>query len=396
MILQFYPNWSGDLFIELSKRKKMKSSKINQSGVLAFIRKYYLFIALIVFALLWASLFAYQKYLQNQTRERTDISSINGINSLEKISIGGVEQWILIRGWDQSNPVLLFLHGGPGAPLFSYARRIGFYTGLEENFVMVYWEQRGTGKSFSFSIPEESMTIEQFISDTHELAKILKDRFNVAKIFLVGRSWGSLIGLQTVSHYSELFHAFVGIGQLVQPLLNDSLSYEYTLQLAQRYGDTAEIEELKSIGYPPYNSEKATRQRKWLTKYDELFMREKFNRHRPDYRAHLLSTPEYSLWDVLMMGIDPFYSSRHLWNEKYYQYNLFEQIPEIEIPVYFLHGRYDYFTPGELVEKYYQHLSAPKGKTMIWFEKSGHEPEFHEPGKFRKVMVKEVLKKVQM
>jgi hypothetical protein len=85
----------------------MKSSRINRSGVLAFIRKYYLFIALIVFTLLWASLFAYQKYLQNQIRERTDISSINGINSLEKISIGGVEQWILIRGWDQSNPSVI-------------------------------------------------------------------------------------------------------------------------------------------------------------------------------------------------------------------------------------------------------------------------------------------------
>jgi pimeloyl-ACP methyl ester carboxylesterase len=330
--------------------------------------------------------------LQHQVREGTDITSINGINSLEKIFLGGIEQWILIRGWDKTNPVLLFLHGGPGAPLFSYARKIGFDTGLEKHFVMVYWEQRGTGKSFSFSIPEESMTIEQFVSDIYELAAILRDRFNVTKILLVGRSWGSLVGILTVRQYPDLFHAFVGIGQLVHPLKSDSLSYEHTIHLAQRYTDTEGIAELRSISYPPYEYKEVSVQRKWLTRYYEKLMMDKFGRLRPDYRAYLLSTPEYTLWDVLMMGIDPFYSSRNLWNEEYYNHNLFEQIPEIDIPVFFLHGRYDYFTPGDLVKKYHQHLSAPKGKTLIWFENSGHEPEWTEPEKFREVIIKEVLK----
>ena len=356
-----------------------------------FIRKYFIFIALGLFFLLWISLFIYQKHLQNQIIQQTQITSANGINSLRKISLGGAEQWILIRGWDRTNPVLLFLHGGPGAPLFPKVQKIGFETGLEEKFVMVYWEQKGTGKSYSLSISDESMTIEKFISDTHELSLYLIKKFREQKIVLVGRSFGSLIGLLTSKRHPDLFHAFVGIGQLVHPLKNDSLSYQHTLQLARQYASHSEIEEIKSIGYPPYSSDEVTIQRKWLTKFEAQFMNERFNYHENSARINLLSTPEYSLWDILIMGIDPYFSSRHLWNEEYYRYNLFGLAPEIKIPVYFLHGRYDYFTPGELVEDYFHHLIAPKGKSLIWFEKSGHEPEFQEPQKFRDVLVNNVL-----
>ena len=116
----------------------------------------------------------------------------------------------------------------------------------------------------------------------------------------------------TVKRYAELFNVYFGIGQLVHPLANDSICYKHTRQLAQRYGTLAEIEEIEGVGYPPYSLEAVTHQRKWLTKFYEIFMKEKFNRDRPDYRKILLSTPEYTLWDVIMMGIDPLYSSRHL------------------------------------------------------------------------------------
>jgi len=367
---------------------------MNKKTVIDFIRKYFILIALAVFVFVWILFFAYQKYLQHEISEQSSIKSKNGIHSLESMSLGGIDQWILIRGWDQSHPVLLYLHGGPGAPLFPNARRIGFKTGLEKKYVMVYWEQRGTGKSYSLSIPGESMTIDQFISDTYNLSKYLIRRFKVKKIYLVGRSWGSLIGLLTVRSHPELFHAFVGIGQLVQPLANDSLSYKYTLQLAKSYADSAELEEIKSIGYPPYSLNKIMLQRKWLTKFDALFMKDRFKYQSENARINLLSTPEYSICDILMMGIDPYFSSKHLWNAAYYQYNLFELIPEIKVPVYFIHGRYDYFTPGELMEKYYHAVSAPMGKTMIWFERSAHEPELQEPQKFREIMINRVLKDV--
>jgi len=350
-----------------------------------------LLIYLLLFLILWTTFFVYHKYLQNQLKNQTKILTSEGIDSLEKIILGGIEQWILIRGWDRSNPVVLFLHGGPGAPLFTYARDIGVDARLEQHFVMVYWEQRGTGKAFSRSIPKNSMTIEQFVSDSYELSKMLKHRFGVSKIILVARSWGSLIGLMVVHQYPELFYSYVGIGQMIHPLENDKISYECAIKLAQDFGNQKAITELKKVGYPPYGFEKLNIQRRWLTKVYRKLMAEKFNISRPSHWKKLLSTPEYTFMDILKMGFDPDFSARHLWNEEFYQINLFEQIPKIDVPVYFLAGRYDYFTPSEIVEDYYQKLIAPNEKYLIWFKKSGHNPEREEADKFYDVMINKVL-----
>lgn len=351
-------------------------------------------IFLLLFFILWTTLVIYHKYLQNYLKNQTKITTSESIDSLEKITIGGIDQWILIRGWKRSNPVALFLHGGPGAPLFTYARDIGVGAKLEQHFVMVYWEQRGTGKSFSRSIPEESMTIKQFVSDTGELSQMLKERFNMPKIFLVARSWGSLIGLMVVHSNPELFYGYVGIGQMIHPLENDKISCEYTVKLAQDFRHHKALKQLRKIGHPPYNIKKLTIQRKWLTEFYRTLMAEKFNICRPNHWKKLLATPEYTFIDILKMGLDPFFSVRHLWNEKFYQINLFEQIPQLDVPVFFLVGRYDYFTPSEIVEDYYKKLIAPKGKDLIWFEKSGHNPEREEADKFYDVMINKVLAEV--
>ena len=363
---------------------------------ISVIQKWVIPTILIFFIVLWTGFFAYHKYLQNQVKKRTDIIKPKGINSLEKINLGGIDQWVLIRGWEKSNPVLLFLHGGPGAPLFTYAREIGVTAKLEQHFVMVYWEQRGTGKSFSHSIPLESMTIEQLISDTFELSKILIDRFKVHRIYIVGRSWGSLIGLFTAKRHPELFYAYIGIGQMVYPLENDSISYQYTLKIAERFRNEEALKDLKKIGDPPYGYEELIIQRKWLTGFYEVMMAEKFNKKRINYRKKLLSTPEYSLIDIFKMGMDPFFSIKCLWNNEFYKVNLFNEVPQIGIPVFFLAGRYDYFTPSEIIENYYQKLHASKGKYFIWFELSGHYPELEEPEKFNDVMVNKILGRVHI
>lgn len=347
-----------------------------------------------IFLIICLSLIISHHFLKKQVNDRTEINTPNGINSLEKIKLGGIDQWILIRGWNRSNPVLLFLHGGPGAPLFTYARDIGVKAKLEQHFTVVYWEQRATGKSFSLSIPEESMTIEQLVSDAFELTQILKDRFKVPKIFLVGRSWGTLIGLLTAKRYPELFYAYIGIGQIVDPLENDRISYRYTSEIAERLGNEEALNDLRNIGEPPFNFIELIIQRKWLTKFYKNMMAEKFNNKPQNHLKKLLSTPEYSLIDILKMGMDPFFSIKHLWNDKFYKTNLFEQIPQIEVPVFFLAGRYDYFTPSEIVENYYHKLSSSKGKHIIWFEKSGHYPEVEEPKKFYEIMINKVLREI--
>lgn len=126
-------------------------------------------------------LFPYRNHLRNQLREKTKITGENGIESLEKINLGGVEQWILIRGEDKANPVMLFLHGEPGQPYIYRARDIGVDLKLEQHFVMVYWDQRGQGKSYSSNIPRETMTIEQFVSDIYELTNFLRKNLKFRK-----------------------------------------------------------------------------------------------------------------------------------------------------------------------------------------------------------------------
>jgi len=358
-------------------------------------KKYkFLLIVFLLFLSFWTFVFISQQYWQYKTKKSSQIPVSTGINSFEKVNLGRVDQWILLRGWDRANPVVLFLHGGPGAALFPRARDIGVRLNLEKHFMMVYWEQRGTGKSFRSSIPEESMTIEQLVNDTIELATILTTRFKTRKIILVGRSFGSLIGILAADQHSELFLCYVGIGQMVYPLKNDTLSYHRTIELAQRFNKKKALKELKKIGYPPYDPEQLINQRRWLTSFYHRIMAEKFNIKRQNQWKILLATPEYTISDIIRMGMDPFYSIKHLWNEKFYQINLFEQIPRIEIPVYFIAGRYDYFTSSEIVADYYQKLKAPRGKHMIWFEQSGHQPETEEPDLFYDVMVNQVLSNI--
>ena len=146
----------------------------------------------------------------------------DSITSLEKITLGGIKQTILIRGHDTKSPILLFLHGGPGFPEMDIAYK--FQRKLEEHFIVVNWDQRGAGKSFSKKIPRESMTIEQFISDAHELIRFLRERFDKEKIYLVGHSWGTTLGLLLTQRYPELFFAYVGIGQVVNALESEQIS----------------------------------------------------------------------------------------------------------------------------------------------------------------------------
>ncbi|NIW80411.1 MAG: hypothetical protein GWN16_13580, partial [Calditrichae bacterium] len=140
------------------------------------------------------------------------------------------------------------------------------------------------------------MTIRQFVEDTHDLTNRLRSRFNRSKIFLVARSWGSLIGIMTAKRYPQLYHAYVGIGQIVNPLEGDRRAYLLTLKLAREAGNEEAIADLKNIGQPPYNDQELVVQRKWLTKFYKNFMAEKFamSNTNEDSFVDLLSTPEYS------------------------------------------------------------------------------------------------------
>jgi pimeloyl-ACP methyl ester carboxylesterase len=341
------------------------------------------------FLLFWSAIFVYQRILQNEIKKAVFLDGSESIDELDEVDLGGAGQWIRVRGNNRSNPILLFLHGGPGAPLFPFIKKIGVDTGIESSFTVVYWEQRRTGKSFHFSIDPQSMTISQLLSDTHELCLYLQERYQVDRIYLLGRSFGSLIGILTVQKYPELFYAYIGVGQLISPLANDSLSYERTLELARQQNNTLAIEELLKIGHPPYDYKQVLRQRRWLSRLtavtNSLRPAENDDRYFLNLQT-LLATPEYSLWDIWRMGMQPLYSIQHLWNLDYYQINLLQSIQRLDLPVFFLCGRQDDFTPSQLVEKFYQQLESPPGKSLIWFEYSGHHPEYDQPAKFREIL----------
>ena len=314
------------------------------------------------------------------------------IAEMTPVNLGGFDQWLVIRGVDRTNPVLLFIHGGPGVPETPMIHSV--LSDLQEDFVVVTWDQRGTGLSFSKDVPVETMTVERFIEDAHELVGYLKERFGAEKIYIVGHSWGSVLGMYLIDRYPEDFYAYVGIGQVVNTYENERLSYEYVYNRAVEDGNRRAIRELEEIGPPmngvygddPSDIDGLMTQRKWLTKYNGVMHEE--SSHLKYYFAYILS-PEYSVFDAINVLRGVHFSLDLMWNQVL-QVNLFEEITEVQVPVYFFVGRYDYNTPFELVEEYYDVLDAPK-KELVWFENSAHMINSEEPERFTRLMVEKVL-----
>jgi pimeloyl-ACP methyl ester carboxylesterase len=309
----------------------------------------------------------------------------NSITSLEKVNLGGLDQWIIIRGHDKNNPILLFLHGGPGSVEGPLAYK--FESELEKHFIFVNWDQRGAGKSYSKRISKESMKLDQFISDTIELINLLRSRFNQKKVYLVGHSWGSILGILCVQRYPELFYAYIGIGQVINIRENEKLSYDFVNKQAKILGNEKALKQLEKI--QPYTGENIKNlkiQRKWLAKFGGFMHGEKSM--WPLIKIGLFS-PEYSIKDIFKFYKGINFSMENIWS-KLFEINFFNQVSEIKVPVYFCVGRYDYNTPFELVERFYEQLKAPK-KKLIWFEKSAHNPNFEEHQKFNDLLINQIL-----
>jgi pimeloyl-ACP methyl ester carboxylesterase len=325
----------------------------------------------------------------------------SSIASLEKIELGNIDQWISIRGKNTANPILIYLHGGPGTPVMPLFRY--FQAPLENHFIVVQWEQRGAGKSFSWKIPKETMTIEQFISDLNELIEILRKRFNKEKIYLMGHSWGSVFGTYLVQRHPELFYAYIGVGQATNTIETENIMYQFALDKSRELGRKKAIKKLEKIGppfkdlKPPYdNFYKGGYQAKmsvygFVVKYGGIIYRAKdYNTFLQFFLKYLpIFRPEYSLFDLFRIIQGNIFSTKIMMKELL-TVNLPKQVPELKIPVYFLIGRYDYNWSAELAKKYFDSLKAPK-KEFIWFEKSAHAPNGEEPDKFNKILIEKIL-----
>lgn len=308
------------------------------------------------------------------------------ITLLEKIELGGLRQSILIRGHNKNNPVLLFLHGGPGSPEMPFA--YAFQQDLEKHFTVVHWDQRGAGKSFRIGLLKSTLTFEQYEKDTLELIDYLKNRLNQEKIVILGHSWGSILGMVLVHKYPEHFHAYVGIGQSVHLLEGEKLSYKYVLKTAKEQNNKKAIKHLEKIKNKEIWDLRYTQaQRKWLTKFGGWY-------HDATNSwvlgKNMFNCPEYNLIDCFKFFIGARFSYNQMWKSLMEEPSFIGRINEVKIPVFFLAGRYDYNTPSELVEKFYEQLVAPK-KELIWFEESAHSPNYEEREYFDKIMIEKIL-----
>lgn len=317
----------------------------------------------------------------------------SGISSLEKVRLGGTDQWILVRGHNVTNPVILFLHGGPGTSDMCMLRR--HLSGLEKHFIVISWDQRGAGKSFSAIHPESSMKIEQFLSDVYELTGMLCKRFNQEKIFLAGHSWGTVLGVLSVRDHPDLYHAYIGIGQIASMQENELLSYDWTLEQAKKADDTQIVNKLIEIGKPPYSGDwqkKFITERRYLGKYGGEFHGSSKGAF-PAVIGSLIRGSEYTLRDKVNFFRGIFSTVRLVWPELM-TVDLRKIAPVLQIPIYFILGKHDHEAPAVLAEEYFNMLDAPL-KELIWFENSAHLPNIEESEKFTTLLTGHILSSVQ-
>lgn len=289
----------------------------------------------------------------------------NSIAVMEQVDLNGSKQWITIRGKDKSKPVLLYLGiGGPGAG--GFPATFTSLKPLEDHFVVVNWDQPGTGKSYD-AVPISTLTVDRFVSDAHALTQLMRERFGQDKIYVMGLSWGTIIGTKLVHQYPELFHAYLGTGQMVNTTENDVFGYELAVKVATESGDTNTAESLRRNGPPPYDGDGMAL--KYAVYNNVLF----------DYMDNarlelvLLLVPqfarEYGLWDRVNFdrGLIESYAAVY---PQLRDLDFTTQANKIDVPMYFLHGRNDVNAVSSLVERYYNVLQAPH-KELIWIE-SGH------------------------
>jgi pimeloyl-ACP methyl ester carboxylesterase len=292
--------------------------------------------------------------------------------------LGGFDQWVLIRGENIANPPLIMLHGGPGLSETRFFRL--FNAPLEKHFTVVYWDQRGAGKSFNRTIRQASMTVEQFLVDLDDLVELVSTRLDQQKVVIFGHSWGSALGTLYASRFPEKVAAYVGSGQYGDAAAGEAASYAFALAEAQHQGNWKALRALREIGPPPHTAEQLMVERTWVMRLEGGLRRLGWR----NLARIAIGVPESSLLD-LPRTIRAFqFSLRAMWTESS-QLNLLELAPTLEMPVFFFLGRQDHWVPPEASMAYFDALTAPS-KELLWFERSGHEPFADEPDKFNAAM----------
>ncbi len=325
---------------------------------------------------------------QNQFLDNKGNRISGSISEKIFVNINGLEQGMFIKGMNEENPVLLFLHGGPGMPEYAIGKK--YTTILEKNFTVCYWEQRGTGLSYD----DNEITFEQLIADTLEITDYLSRRFGQEKIYLMAHSGGTFIGIQAVSRAPEKFLAYLAMAQITKQLESEKLAYTYMLEQFTKLGDKKMLKKLKSVSileldYMPasYRSirDEAMHQlgigttRKMKSVIKGVFLPVMLD---TEYKFSEKINIWRGKWSI---------NSSDLWDE-IIATDLTKKITALDVPVYFFEGIHDYTCSYQLARDYYLELQAPV-KKFYTFNQSAHSPLFEEPHMIEEILVKDIIVK---
>jgi len=289
------------------------------------------------------------------------------------VKIGGIDQWITIKGDDRNNPVVLFLHGGRGDALSPFADSM--FGGWDKNFIVVQWDQRGAGRTYGKSGPsiEPTMTVERMVQDGSEVSQFLATHLNKKKIIIVGGSWGSILGIYMAHARPDLFYAYIGMAQLVNMRKNQSASYARVLELVRAAGDQLAIGELEKIGSMPWDSDQIPKwrvYRKWELSYQSKrvtapsppdMVSPEYG--SPEERAQYAAADDFSFihfFGLTMSG--PLESI-----------DLPSLGTNFAIPIFIVQGQEDLTAVPELAKVYFDSIKAPR-KQFYLVPGTGHEP----------------------
>jgi pimeloyl-ACP methyl ester carboxylesterase len=329
-----------------------------------------------------------------QDRARAIIANLqkivapNGIDEKILVPINGTKQWITVRGRDRNNPILLFIHGGPAAPEMPTSWT--FQNGWEDYFTVVQWDQRGSGKSYNANEPSivgPTITVSQMVSDAEAMVAYLRETYRKPKIFVLGHSWGSLLGLTLAEKHPEWLYAYVGMGQMIDSLESERLGYLDTLKAAEDAHDETAIKELRAIApYPGKTIDlgKIDTERKWSVHFGGLTWRR--DSYAYYYNATELS-PDYDDADLAAIDKGSELSLPRLLPE--FGAANFETVTDFHCPIVIFAGRHDDTTSSQVVADWFARVHAP-AKKLVWFENSAHMIQIEEPGRMLVHLVEDV------
>lgn len=309
------------------------------------------------------------------------------------VEIGGIRQGYFIRSENPKNEVILFLHGGPGSPELPLTIPREISERLEKYFTVVYWEQRGAGMSFNNSIDPTTMTLGQMIEDAHQMTAFLKNRFEKEKIYLIGHSWGTYLGVKTIEKYPEDYHAYIAIAQITNQKKSERLAFDYLLKHASDIGDQSAVRDLQKIDrnapdFPGIDYIMTIRS-VLMNSYGVGITREKIS--TIDLIKDLLFFKGYTLTEKVNYLRGSLFSLEHLWNTVVMNDNLFESSTSFQVPVFLTHGKWDYQVSYTLARDWFEKIDAPD-KAFFSFDNSAHSPNMELPEKFVQI-VREIAMK---